>query len=249
MLLQLGEVLVGKLGVNLELLVEVLDGRTLSIMKALFIVLLADWSAKFRNFALKLVNDECKGGLSLVSANLYPCRLDVGYSSIVDGADVHAEEADPRFAVHSVTMNLLGWTVAKNLAAQVHHLLDKLGTKLINLHLFKLLKLVFINQGPNQSVTIPLREVLDEAPANLCLLVLRVRALLRQCLLQVVALSDFITFLVLKLQREISYNPHESRKHFFKLGFFFLLNTQLDVLGQIDDQRKARDGVLVDLAH
>jgi hypothetical protein len=60
-----------------------------------------------------------------------------------------------------VALDLLGWAAAKNLAAQVHNLFDKLRTKLVDLHFFEFLQLVLIDQWTNEGVAVPSGEVLD----------------------------------------------------------------------------------------
>lgn len=165
-------------------------------MQTFFVFLLPDGCAKFSDFAFELVNDQSQRLLGLVPAYLRPRRLDVRDSPVVNCADVHAQKVDPHFTVHVVALNLLGWAVAKNLAAQVHHLFDKLRPKLVDLHFFEFLQLVLIDQWTNEGVAVPSGEVLDKALANLRLLVFGVRTLLLQSVLQIIALTNFVSFFV-----------------------------------------------------
>ena len=129
--------------------------------RALFLAGNVDRAESRLREALELVDDQGQRLLGLVPAYLRPGRLDIWYGPVVDCAHIHAEKVDPHFTVHVVALDLLGWAAAKNLAAQVHNLFDKLRTKLVDLHFFEFLQLVFIDQWTNEGVAVPSGEVLD----------------------------------------------------------------------------------------
>lgn len=71
-------------------------------------------------------------------------------------------------------------------------------------------------------MAIPLRKILNQTLADLRLLVVRVRTLLQKSFLEVVALANFVAFLILQLECEVSDHPHEGRQDFVQVRVFIL---------------------------
>ncbi len=112
-----------------------------------------------------------------------------------------------------------------------------------------------MGERPYHCATVTIfEEGLHETSNSVLLLhAIREALLLRQSLLQVVLGGDGLAIEVSQLQGEVTDYPHEGGEVLlvlFRIDIFLTAAVRLDVdvLGQVDDQREVLQGVLVDRA-
>lgn len=79
-------------------------------------------------------------------------------------------------------------------------------------------------------------KIFNKTLPDLCLLIVWVGALLKECLFEVIALGDFVAVFVFQLKGKVTNDPHKGGQDFIETDVFVLRHAQLDVLCEINYQ-------------
>jgi hypothetical protein len=147
----------------------------------------------------------------------------------------------------------LGTDALDDLATELHELLNKFRPQVFKLHLFEILKVLFFGERSDHCAAIALFEETFKKSSDSILLLNSIRKafLWLESFLEVFFGSHGFPFRIHKLKSKVSDDPHERWEvlRVFLWVYILLadaLGLEVYVLGQVDDQRKVRKGVLVD---
>ena len=152
-------------------------------------------------------------------------------------------------------MDLLRLNPHDDLSAKLLDLVNELRSQLLKIHVCEVLELVFLGEGTDHGAAVPLLEETFEQTANAVLLLDRLTEALLVCegLLEVLFARDWFRLSVQQLKREVPHDPHEAGEvlgELLRVGFFARTSRlDLNVLCEVDHQRKLLERIFIDTAH
>ncbi len=140
-----------------------------------------------------------------------PSILNIRNSAIIDSVDVGQSQVLEHWSRQLLPIDVLWLDSVQSLASELGHLINKVGSQFVKLHLLKVLQVLLIREGPDHSAAVPVLEERLQESFNSILLFDGVGKpfLGVQSLLQVLFLRDGLSVRIFELQSEVTNDPHE----------------------------------------
>ena len=107
---------------------------------------------------------------AFIFTNVAPSTFNVWHCTLIDGFNVRGSEIVEHFSIQLTTMHKFWLYSIYYLSTELHHLLYKLRSKFLKLHLLKTLKILFFSERSNHGAAVSFLEERFQHPSDSILL-------------------------------------------------------------------------------